>query len=109
MIRFLAARLCAVLAATVLALIAAPAGAQTLIHNVNGYTIGADGKLIRFSALEIGADGRVRQVLRGRIAPPAGMRMVDGGGRTLIPGLIDAHGHVMGLGVGALQLDLSET
>jgi predicted amidohydrolase YtcJ len=35
--------------------------------------------------------------------------MVDGGGRTMLPGLIDAHGHVMGLGIGALQLDLSET
>ena len=26
-----------------------------------------------------------------------------------IPGLIDAHGHVMGLGMGALQLDLCDT
>ena len=26
-------------------------------------------------------------------------RRVDGGGRTLLPGLIDAHGHVMGLGL----------
>jgi predicted amidohydrolase YtcJ len=26
-----------------------------------------------------------------------------------MPGLIDAHGHVMGLGFGALQLDLSDT
>ena len=34
---------------------------------------------------------------------------VDGGGRTLLPGLIDAHGHVMGLGQSALQLDLVGT
>jgi predicted amidohydrolase YtcJ len=34
---------------------------------------------------------------------------VDGGGRTLLPGLIDAHGHVMALGFGALQLDLTGT
>src|SRR5205085_5817497 len=33
----------------------------------------------------------------------------DGKGKTLLPGLIDAHGHVMELGLGALQLDLSDT
>ena len=34
---------------------------------------------------------------------------IDGGGRTLLPGLIDAHGHVMALGFTALQLDLTGT
>jgi predicted amidohydrolase YtcJ len=34
---------------------------------------------------------------------------VDGRGRTLLPGLIDAHGHIMGLGFTALQLDLTGT
>ena len=33
-------------------------------------------------------------------------RAIDGDGRTLLPGLIDAHGHVMDLGFAALQLDL---
>jgi predicted amidohydrolase YtcJ len=32
---------------------------------------------------------------------------VDVHGRTLLPGLIDAHGHVMSLGLQAIQLDLS--
>src|SRR4029078_3678794 len=35
--------------------------------------------------------------------------LINGRGRTLIPGLIDAHGHVMSLGMGALELDLSDT
>jgi len=110
MIRSLAARLTAALAALALTLIAAPAAAQdTLIRNVNGYTIGADGELVRFKGLVVGPDGRIRQLVTGPIAPPAGIREVDGGGRTMLPGLIDAHGHVMGLGIGALQLDLSET
>jgi predicted amidohydrolase YtcJ len=109
MIRILAAQLTAAFAALAFTLIAAPAGAQTLVHNINGYTIGADGRVTRFTALEIGADGRVRQLINGPHAPPRGIRMVDGGGRTMLPGLIDAHGHVMGLGIGALQLDLSET
>jgi predicted amidohydrolase YtcJ len=34
---------------------------------------------------------------------------VDGRGRTLLPGFIDAHGHVLGLGFAALQLDLVGT
>ena len=31
------------------------------------------------------------------------------GGRTLLPGLIDAHGHVMDLGLVALRLDVTGT
>jgi predicted amidohydrolase YtcJ len=36
-----------------------------------------------------------------------GARVVDGKGRTLLPGLIDAHGHVMGLGTMKMQADLT--
>src|SRR3546814_15830270 len=32
----------------------------------------------------------------------------DGKGRTLMPGIVDAHGHVMALGFRALKLDLSK-
>ena len=46
---------------------------------------------------------------RGDTRPNRVRFLLNGRGRTLIPGLIDAHGHVMGLGMGALQLDLSDT
>lgn len=36
-------------------------------------------------------------------------RHVDATGRTVIPGLIDAHGHVMGLGYALLRADLTGT
>src|SRR5687767_6775975 len=39
--------------------------------------------------------GRIARVGRG-IAPPAGAAVVDGSGRTLLPGLIDAHTHSYG-------------
>ncbi len=39
-------------------------------------------------------DGRIAQVGRG--LAPAGIPVVDGHGRTLLPGLIDAHVHVYG-------------
>jgi predicted amidohydrolase YtcJ len=91
-------------------LFATPALADILVENVNGYTLRQDGRLFRFNALHVGDDGRVRQLLqRGERRPERPRYLIDGRGRTLIPGLIDAHGHVMGLGMGALQLDLSDT
>ena len=89
----------------------APALADTLISNVNGIQVGTDGKIQRFRALTIADDGKVRQVIEHpelvRLANIT--RTVDGGGRTLLPGLIDAHGHVMELGFTALRLDLTGT
>jgi predicted amidohydrolase YtcJ len=83
--------------------------ADVLVENVNGYTIGAEGRLIRFNALLIGDDGKVERLYqRGEKTPRARFR-VEGKGRTLLPGLIDAHGHVMSLGMNAIQLDLSDT
>jgi hypothetical protein len=83
--------------------------ADVLVENVNGYTIGAEGRLIRFNAMLIGDDGKVERLFqRGEKTPRARFRF-EGKGRTLLPGLIDAHGHVMSLGMNALQLDLSDT
>ena len=100
-------RLLALLAAL---LWAPPLLADVLVDNVNGYTLTRDGRLIRFAAMLVGDDGKVQQLYaRGERRPERSRFRFDGKGRTLIPGLIDAHGHVMGLGLGALQLDLSDT
>ena len=89
---------------------ASPAAADVLVDNVNGYSLNADGKLVRFTAILVGDDGKVERLYRkGERKAERPRYRFDGKGRTLIPGLIDAHGHVMGLGLGALQLDLSET
>ena len=91
-------------------LLPAPAAADTLVDNVNGLQVGQDGQLQRFTGLLIGNDGRVvRLLLRGEARPKRVDYRLDAGGRTMLPGLIDAHGHVMGLGLGALQLDLTGT
>lgn len=88
---------------------ASPALADLLIDHVNGYTM-ADGRLTRFSAILIGDDGRVERLLRdGERRPERPRYLLDGRGRTMLPGLVDAHGHVMELGLGALTLDLSDT
>ena len=93
------------------ALLCAPAAANTLVTNVNGVQVGADGKLQRFRALVVTPEGKVRQVIENPELVRLGgiTRTIDGGGRTLLPGLIDAHGHVMGLGQSALTLDLVGT
>jgi predicted amidohydrolase YtcJ len=91
-------------------LIAAPAFADGWVDNVNGVMLDKDGKVVRFAGLTITADGKVGAILkRGDKGPAKPDWRLDGKGRTLLPGLIDAHGHVMGLGFGALVLDLSET
>jgi imidazolonepropionase-like amidohydrolase len=37
----------------------------------------------------------VREVVVGPAAPPPGARVIDGRGRTLLPGLIDMHSHLV--------------
>jgi hypothetical protein len=89
--------------------LAAPASADSLIDNVNGLTLTRDGRVERFTGLLIGPDGKVKKLLsRGDKRPDRGLDFRhDGKGRVLMPGLIDAHGHVMGLGLKAMSLDLT--
>jgi len=96
-------------ALAVLLAAAGPALADSLVDNVNGYTMRADGRLHRFTGMVLDDQGKVKQLLTGRERRPPVRYRTDGRGRTLLPGLIDAHGHVMGIGYQAMQLDLSDT
>ncbi len=78
---------------------------KTIISNVNGYTFEND-SLTSFQTLVI-ADGKVVGIGDESIAEQHQGIIIDGGGKTLLPGLIDAHGHVMGLGFQELQVNLS--
>lgn len=89
------------------ALISAPALADTLIDNVNGITVDRDGKVTRFESMVIDEQGRLLQVLNRRERAPKVEYREDGRGRTVIPGFIDAHAHVMDIGLQALSLDLT--
>ncbi|MEE9434361.1 MAG: amidohydrolase family protein [Sphingorhabdus sp.] len=90
--------------------LAAPLLADGLVENVNGITLDRDGNVIRFSGILIDREGKVSKLITGKEKLPKRLDFrTDGKGRTLIPGLIDAHGHVMGLGFQALTLDLSDT
>lgn len=99
----------AFLAAAYVAL-AAPAFADGMVENVNGITLDKDGKVVRFSAAMIDKEGKISQLLTSKEKAPKQLDFRhDGRGLTMLPGLIDAHGHVMGLGFAALTLDLSGT
>src|SRR3546814_7183967 len=81
-----------------------------LVDNVQGITVGEDGEVHRFTGLVIGHDGRIVEVLKSGDKSPKGVDYrVDGAGQVMLPGMIDAHLHVMGIGLGALTLDLSQT
>ncbi|NJC04303.1 hypothetical protein GGQ97_000096 [Sphingomonas kaistensis] len=98
------------LGAAALLLAAAPASADLLVTNVKGVRVTADRKVERFTGLLVGDDGKVKRVLHGEMFKlPAGTRVLNGGGKVLMPGLIDAHGHVMGYGLALGRLDLTGT
>lgn len=85
-----------------------PVHAATLIDNANGYTLNTKGDLVQFTALAFDDAGRIIAVgASADVAAKAPQaKRIDMGGRTLLPGLIDAHGHVFGLGQQLTQLDL---
>lgn len=100
------------LAALALAL-ATPAMADTLVDNVQGETIDAHGAVEHFTALLFDDAGVIRAVYHaGDTLPRQGRKgyqyHIDGHGRVLLPGLIDAHAHVIETGLALLTLDLSE-
>ncbi|NBC88267.1 MAG: amidohydrolase family protein [Alphaproteobacteria bacterium] len=91
------------------ALFAAPAAADTLVYNVDGVTIGEEGEVVRFTGLVFDEDGIITDlVMRGEERPQVDYAL-DGKGRVMLPGMIDAHVHVMDIGFAALTLDLSDT
>jgi len=97
------------LAGAALAAVAVPslAGADALIDNVNGITLDKDGKVVRFTGLVMSPDGKVVKLLSASDKRPVKLDWrADEKGKVLLPGFIDAHGHVMELGFRALELDL---
>ena len=82
--------------------------ADVLVDNVDGVTADGKGGVERFEGFLIGNDGRIAEVYRhGDKRPKKVDYQVDGKGRVVVPGMIDAHGHVMGTGFAKMTLDLS--
>jgi predicted amidohydrolase YtcJ len=90
-------------------LLSSTAMADTLIDNVNGITVDRAGKVTRFESMVIDDQGRIAQVLDRKERAPRVDYREDMRGRTVIPGFIDAHAHVIAIGLQALSLDLTGT
>ena len=81
----------------------------TLIKNINGYTF-LDKSLTQFSAISFTDDTIDRVYHRAEVVEvPNDALVIDGQGQTMLPGLIDAHGHVIGYGHSLLRVDLVNT
>jgi predicted amidohydrolase YtcJ len=78
----------------------------TVLHNINGYSITNQG-LIKFDAFAM-QDGKILSVGNHSeiILAYSSATSIDGQGRTVLPGLIDAHAHVMGLGSSILNVNV---
>lgn len=78
----------------------------TLLHNVKGYTIN-DGELETFDSILFENGVILSTGSHDELAKKSSFSIsLDGKGKTLLPGLIDAHGHILGLGLNLMRVDL---
>lgn len=77
----------------------------TLIKNVNGYTINK-GQLVSFHSIELKDDIVTRLYSDKQPENNSTIHTIDADGKTMLPGLIDAHGHVLGWGLNLMRTNL---
>src|SRR3546814_732297 len=98
------------IAALAALLMAVPAQADALIDNVNGITLDEDGDVVHFTGLLMTTDGRITKLLGRKDKRPEKLDWrTDMHGKVMLPGFVDAHGHIMDLGFRSMELDLSDT
>ena len=83
--------------------------ADIIVTNARIYTVDdthplADAMTIRGGKVQFVGSARAAQALKG-----PSTRVIDLGGRTVIPGMVDAHGHVDNLGLALRTVDLTGT
>jgi predicted amidohydrolase YtcJ len=85
--------------------------ARWLVHNAHIYTLDAGNTVIESGALAISSGGEILALGDNepmlKIFPEA--QRVDLQGKSLLPGLIDAHGHLYGLALSYTRADLVGT
>ena len=87
----------------------APPPADLIVTNARIYTVDDSHPFVPAMAVR---DGRVQFVGSDREAlllRGAATKLIDAGGQTVIPGMIDAHAHLFGLGTFLHNIDLTDT
>ncbi|AAV82047.1 hypothetical protein DFO83_11428 [Idiomarina loihiensis] len=94
--------------------LSASAIADTLYTNMKGYTLtspaGEQAVLQQFSTMLV-ENGKIQAIGGNALAErfTDTEQTVDMQGKTVLPGLTDAHGHIQSLGTSLLQVDLRDT
>src|SRR3954470_24265072 len=86
-----------------------PRPADLIVTNARIYTVDDARPVV--SALAV-RDGRIAfagSVREAMALKGAATRVVDLTGRTIVPGIVDAHGHLLGLGESLQDVDLTGT
>lgn len=78
--------------------------ASTKYTNLKGYTLNLQGELETFSVFIVEKDKIIAIGESAKLL--SADNVVDLQGRTVLPGLIDAHGHILGLGASLLEVNL---
>ena len=76
-----------------------------IIHNVKGYTYTTSGEFKQFSQIAF-EDGKVLAIGDSLRRDYVDAKLINGQGRTLLPGFTDGHGHFVGLGFNLLNVDI---
>ena len=91
----------------VLSVHAGPVAAdQVLFKDVNIFN-GKDDKLI--SGQDVLVDGQLIKAIGRNLSVAAGDKVIDGGGRTLLPGFIESHAHLMLMGPSLPEMEAATT
>src|SRR6266571_2235092 len=96
-----------VVVAVLLCLPASAADADLILHNGKVVTVDAAFRVVEAIALKSGritATGTSADILRSERTPRT--RVVDLGGKTVLPGLIDAHVHALEAGLSEFRASL---
>ena len=86
---------------------AKPTSEVLVVDNINGYSFDTERQLFVFDSIAI-AQGKVLKTGSSLADQYPNATIIDGQNRTLIPGIIDAHGHVSSLGYTLMRIDLRE-
>ncbi|MBO1254527.1 amidohydrolase [Alteromonas sp. 5E99-2] len=79
-----------------------------VVTNVTGYTLDENGKTVGFQSLLVD-NGKVVSLNPSPSDIAQAEKKIDGKGKVMLPGLIDAHGHLLGLGDQLRQVNLRGT
>src|SRR5215831_18997329 len=74
---------------------AAPSGPTPPILFGNFLLFDGSSKALRGGLRLLVEGNRIKRIANGEVSPPEGARVIDCGGRVMMPGLIDAHWHTV--------------